>query len=280
MTTAPRRLLLSLTTALLLALCALAPGAGAAAQAAAPEWAPADTATITPGVQTYTEGAQCTANFVFHDGTDVYIGQAAHCSGTGGSTETNGCDSGSLPLDTLVEVDGASRPGVLVYNSWLAMQDAGETDPDACQYNDFALVRLDPADHDAVNPSLPVIGGPTGVNTEGVGLGEYVHTYGNSSLRLGLTVLSPKFGISIGTTGEGWTHPHYAVSPGIPGDSGSAFLDDQGRALGVLSTLAIAPLAASNNASDLNLAYAYMLAHGGPQVQLALGTEPFTPLVG
>ena len=274
-----RRLVVPLTTALLMILALVLPGA-APAEGAAHTWASADTATITPGVQTYTEGAQCTANFVFTDGVDVYIGQAAHCSGTGGSTETDGCLAGSLPLGTPVEVDGASQPGTLAYNSWLTMQAAGETDPDACQYNDFALVRLDPADHDSVNPSLPVIGGPVGINTDGAGAGEYVHTYGNSSLRLGITTLSPKFGISLGTTGGGWTHPHYAVSPGVPGDSGSAFLDDQGNALGVLSTLAIAPLPASNNASDINLAVQYMLSHGGPQVQLALGTEPFTPLVG
>ena len=35
---------------------------------------------IHPGDQTYTEGAQCTANFVFSDGTNTYLGQAAHCS--------------------------------------------------------------------------------------------------------------------------------------------------------------------------------------------------------
>src|SRR3954451_3472818 len=89
---------------------------------AAPTWAPAATAAVHPGVQTVTAGAQCTSNFVFSDGTDVYIGQAAHCSGTGGNTETNGCDSGSLPLGTPVTVSGASRPGTLVYNSWLTMQ--------------------------------------------------------------------------------------------------------------------------------------------------------------
>ena len=36
---------------------------------------------------------------------------------------------------------GASKPGTLAYNSWLAMQAAGETDPDACAYNDFALIQ-------------------------------------------------------------------------------------------------------------------------------------------
>jgi len=84
-------------------------------------WAPAASATVHPGVQVFTEGAQCTSNFVFQEGTEVYLGQAAHCSGTGEATETNGCTSGSLPIGTPVEVTGASRPGTLAYNSWLAM---------------------------------------------------------------------------------------------------------------------------------------------------------------
>src|SRR5689334_7278479 len=96
---------------------------GAAGTAgAAPTWAPAATATVHPGVQTLTEGAQCTANFIFSDGTNVYIGQAAHCSSTGAATDTDGCTSDSLPIGTAVEVDGATHPGTMVYNSWLTMQ--------------------------------------------------------------------------------------------------------------------------------------------------------------
>ena len=134
--------------------------AAAIAPAAASAWAPAATATVHPGVMTYTEGAQCTANFIFSDASNTYIGQAAHCSGTGTATETDGCDSASLPLGTAVEVNGASQPGTLVYNSWIAMQAKGETDPDTCAYNDFALVKLNPADVGKVNPSIPKWGGP------------------------------------------------------------------------------------------------------------------------
>ncbi len=85
----------------------------AVAPSVAAAWAPANSAAITPGNMTFTDGAQCTSNFIFQGATDVYIGQAAHCSGTGAATDTNGCDSGSLPLGTPVEVDGASRPGTL-----------------------------------------------------------------------------------------------------------------------------------------------------------------------
>jgi hypothetical protein len=253
-----------------------APSAGAA-----PTWAPAATAPIHPGVQTVTGGAQCTANFVFYDASNtVYIGQAAHCSGTGGNTATNGCTSGSLPIGTQVQVGGASRPGVMVYNSWLTMQGLGEADANTCQYNDLALIRLDPADFDKINPSIPFWGGPNGIDTNGTTQGENVYSYGNSSLRGGVSQLSPKQGISIGDDGNGWTHNVYTATPGIPGDSGSAFLNSTGAALGVLSTVQIAPLAGSNGVGDVNLELNYMRAHSSfSGVQLALGTQPFNPNV-
>jgi hypothetical protein len=247
---------------------------------AAPVWAPAATATIHPGVMTFTAGAQCTANFIYSDGTNVYIGQAAHCSGTDGNTATNGCDSGSLPVGTQVEVDGASHPGTMVYNSWLTMQALGESDPDTCQYNDLALVKLDPADAANTNPSVPTFGGPVALNTTGTAAGEQVYSYGNSSLRLGISQLSPKYGVSLGSSNGGWNHTVYTVTPGIPGDSGSGFLDSQGRAFGVLSTVAIAPLPASNGVGDLAHELAYLHAHtsfGG--VNLVPGTEPFNPAI-
>jgi hypothetical protein len=242
--------------------------------AAAPTWAPAASAPIHPGVQTVTDGGQCTANFVFYDAADIYIGQAAHCSGTDGSTATNGCEAGSLPVGTPVEVGGASRPGTLAYNSWITMQAQGETDADTCQYNDLALVRLDPADHGKVNPSIPFWGGPTGI-TDTVASTAKVLSYGNSSLRGGITQLSPKEGVSLGQDSGGWNHSVLTVSPGIPGDSGSAFIDKQGRAFGVLSTLQIAPLAGANGVGDLSRELAYMRSHGGPDATLANGTEAF-----
>src|SRR3954462_13704959 len=86
-------------TVILIALVAVSIVIPSAPEASAgPTWAPAATAAIHPGVQTFTAGAQCTANFVFYSGTTVYIGQAAHCSGTGTATETDGCTSASLPL--------------------------------------------------------------------------------------------------------------------------------------------------------------------------------------
>jgi hypothetical protein len=240
-------------------------------------WAPAKTATIHPGVQVFTAGAQCTSNFVFQEGTSVYLGQAAHCSGTGGQTETDGCSSGSLPLGTPIEVTGAGKPGTLVYNSWLAMQANGESDADTCAYNDLALIRLDPADVGSVNPSVPGFGGPIGVGTVG-GLGSTVYSYGNSELRGGVTKLSPKQGIVAQNEGGDWSHIVTTLTPGIPGDSGSGFLNGSGEAFGVLSTLQLAPLAGTNGVGDLGKELAYLRAHSSfAGMQLVRGTEPFKP---
>ena len=72
-------------------------------------------------------------------------------------------------------------------------------------------------------------------------------------------------------------HNVYTVTPGIPGDSGSAFLDSTGKALGILSTVEIAPIAGSNGVGDVRLELMYMHAHSSfTGVQLALGTQPFT----
>ena len=269
------------TTAVLALVLALGVGTGGAAGAATPAWASAASAAIHPGVMTETAGAQCTANFIFRSGSDVFIGQAAHCSGTGEATETNGCSAQSLPLGTPVTVDGATRPGTLVYNSWLTMQALGETDADACAYNDLGLIRLDPADVGRVNPSIPTYGGPKGIAGP-TKAGDTVSSYGNSSLRQGIAVLSPKTGVSLGDQGNGWSHQVYTATPGIPGDSGSAFLDSKGQALGVLSTLALAPLPLSNNVSDLAHMLAYARSHSGfSDLSVVEGTEAFHPsLVG
>jgi hypothetical protein len=248
----------------------------AAPAAAEPTWAPANQADIRPGSMTFTEGGQCTSNFVFFDAEDnVYIGQAAHCAGTGGATATNGCDTESLPLGTEVEIEGAEQPGTLAYSSWLAMQEAGETDLETCQFNDFALVQIDPNDVDEVNPTIPVLGGPTGLDPTTSTL-EPVSSYGNSSLRQGIDLLKPKTGTSLGQVASGWTHNVLTVTPGIPGDSGSGFIDEEGRAFGTLSTLQLLPLAGSNGVSDLTLALDY-LRSSGFDAELAEATEDFRP---
>jgi hypothetical protein len=259
---------------------------------AAPQWAPADIAQIHPGTMMYTNGAQCTANFVYTDASGgVYVGYAAHCAGTGGATDTDGCQAGSLPLGTAVTFNEGGNlasegtrvgHGTLVYSSWLTMHELGTTDANTCAYNDLALVKVDDADTAKVNPSIPFWGGPTGIDTDGTAAGDRVYTYGNSSLRAGISQLSPHTGISLGDDAAdgGWSHPLYTLSPGVPGDSGSAFVSADGKAIGVLSTLGLAPLPLSNNIGDLAKELAFAQAHSGiVGLSLVPGTEPFDPVL-
>jgi hypothetical protein len=264
--------------------------------ATASAWAPESSATIHPGVMTFTggpsflEGAgQCTANFVFTDSTgNVYLGQAAHCSSTGSDTETNGCSASSLPLGTPIYsgdivsggVQTGTKIGTLAYNSWIAMQGARESDADTCAYNDLALIKILPSQVANVNPTVPFWGGPDGLAANSSQQGEQVYTYGNSILRLGVSALSPKTGLSLGDREEtgGWSQQVYTVTPGIPGDSGSAFMNASGDALGVLATVELAPLPAANGVNTLAKELAYANSATGLGLQVADGTTAFKSL--
>ena len=249
-------------------------------------WAPVGTAAIHPGVQMFTKGAQCTGNFVFTDAAGrVYLGYAAHCAGRGEATDTNGCDTASLPVGTRVRfAQGATvvsagdtvGRGRLAYTSWGTMQRIGERRAGACEANDFALVRLGRKHVSKVNPSVPFWGGPTGLSTRGAPQGSEVYSWGQSSLRP-TSVLSPRTGASLGRTSGGWGWDVYTVSPGVPGDSGSGFLDEEGRAFGTLSTVAVAPLAGSNGLGDLESELRYAQQHSGISgLRLVPGTEQFS----
>jgi hypothetical protein len=282
---------IALVAALASVLLGVAAVTSAPAQAA-PQWAPAATAQIHPGTMMYTAGAQCTANFVYTDSSDnVYVGYAAHCAGLGEATDTNGCQAESLPLGTpvtfneggsLIDEGTVVGNGTLVYSSWLKEKDLGTTDANTCAYNDLALVKVAAADVSKVNPSIPFWGGPTGIDTDGTAAGDRVWTYGNSSLRAGIAELSPHTGISLGDDAAdgGWSHPLYTVTPGVPGDSGSAFVSADGKAIGVLSTLGLAPLPLSNNIGDLGKELAFAQTYSGiAGLQLVNGTEPFDPIL-
>jgi hypothetical protein len=256
------------------------------AAGAGPAWAPEQTATIGPGVQTYTGDGQCTANFVFVDAAKhVYLGQAAHCAERGES-HRDGCHTASRPLGTKITFDrgGFSQrsgsvvgSGRLAYSSWLTMQQRHERDQTLCEYNDFALVRVDPVDVAAVNPTLPYWGGPDGLDRDGLTAGARVHGYGNSSLRGGDRQLSPQTGTADGdpSAARGWSHPYHSPRPGVPGDSGSGFLDSRGRAVGTLSTLGLS-IPIVNATGDVYRELAYARAYSGIDgLRLVLGTKHF-----
>lgn len=263
----------------------LAPTATAAPELSDPaDWAPAASAPIRPGVGLVTGNAACTANFIYTDGDRTFIGYAAHCAANGGASDLDGCETEAMPLGTPVAIlatDGTERAGTLAYTAWGTMAEVGEDDPDTCFYNDFALVEIDPADVAEVNPSMPVFGGPTGVDTDGLPVGEQVFSFGNSPTRSGIAELMPKTGISAGDVGGGFAHTYYSVTPDVPGDSGNGVLDSEGQAVGSLSRLNIVStdeLPGSTGATDIARAMAYAQEFGGlGGLTLVPGTEGFTP---
>lgn len=254
---------------------------GVTPASAAPTWADPSTATVYPSMQLYTAGAQCTANFVYTDGAGaVYIGQAAHCSSTGGQTDTDGCSTGSLPVGTVVEDVNGNRVGTLAYNSWLAMHAVNETDPNTCAANDLALVKVDPALVAQTSPTVPGLGGPTGLNTTGVAAGNQVYAVGNSSLLLGAGSFVAQTGVVTGSTSGGWAWFVDMVRPGVPGDSGSGYLDSSGRALGQLSTISVGTTGVGNTVGNLAREISYANSHGMSGVAVAGGQTGFKGLTG
>jgi hypothetical protein len=77
-----------------------------------------------------------------------------------------------------------------------------------------------------------------------------------------------------GDSDGGLTHRVATVPPGVPGDSGSGYLDGDGEAFGVLSTQIRDGGRTSNGVADLALAYANRYGDIGT-VSLVPGTEPF-----
>lgn len=90
---------------------------------------------IRPGAR-MTEPVGCTFNFVFREGSTLYIGTAGHCVGTGQRVATA----------------GVGTFGTVVFS---VSQGSA---------NDFALIRIDSAKHVQVDPTMCTWGGPTGTS--------------------------------------------------------------------------------------------------------------------
>ena len=206
----------------------------------------------------------------------VYLGTAAHCmAGEDAQSSVDGCAEPVQPEGLEVSIlgrDGQAYTGRVAYNSWATMQGRGETDPQLCNLNDLALIRIDDADVARSNPTVPGFGGPTALDTDGTTDGEKVYSYQPNQL-----VATPnKQGVSFGQPEGPRTHVVATVPPGVPGDSGSGYLDAEGKAFGVLSSL-MAPTT-TNGVADIAQALDYAEAYGTVgALTVVAGDAPFTP---
>ncbi|MEJ8281440.1 serine protease [Pseudonocardia spirodelae] len=276
---------------------ALTAPAAAGTAVAAPVAAPAGA--IGPGVQIATPvtgGAElCTANFLYtpaagQDGHEdghgaehqsapsgtLYLGAAAHCmAGEDAMSSVDGCREPVMPEGIEVGIrgrDGRNYTGRVAYNSWAVMQDRGERDPQLCLYNDLSLIRLPPEAAAVADPTVPGFGGPTGLDTDGTTEGEKVYSFQPNQL-----VATPyKQGLSLGQPEGPRTHVVATTPPGVPGDSGSGYLDARGRAFGLLSSLMLPTN--TNGVTDVARALAYAAEHGEVgRLDVVPGRVPFSP---
>ncbi|MGH7319702.1 MAG: hypothetical protein ACRELA_08770 [Candidatus Rokuibacteriota bacterium] len=169
---------------------------------------------IQPGVAISTPVGGCTLNFIFQDANtlELYAGTAAHC--VTGNAEQNG-DRISVPQ--------LGPFGTVVYNGF--QHDAA----------DFSLIKIDPGRYDQVFAALRFWGGPSGVATSPT-LGQGTLHYGHG-VGFGTTEATrPREGVLEYVISSGSLRGYYgAIHPGVPGDSGSAVLTSDGKALGILT---------------------------------------------
>lgn len=218
--------------------------------------------TIRPGAPTLIGDVSCVAGFFFTDRAgEIYVSTPASC-GAPSDDATNGCSSRVLPLETPVKV-GGSVTGALAYSSWITMREIEEKDAEACANNDFALVRLPVEAHDAVDPTVPQFGGPTGLRSSPGVSGEALRAYSQGVVTGDVEAARPRHGVLLAAEPGGWRYATYFATPGVFGDAGAGVLDAQGRALGVINSLSVAPFPGSNGVVDQARMLAYAQKHSG-----------------
>jgi len=176
---------------------------------------------VRPGAIVQSDAGQCTFNFLFQ-GSDGrrYIGTAGHCilgeSPVGGDVGEQSWAPGTGPEAR----DGNDqRIGEFAY---AILQDP----------KDFALIRLDGGV--AASPQMCHFGGPTGVNADMPSSLVTLQHFGNG-IGVG-AVLPARTAFAIGMPDPDHVFAQGAV---VPGDSGSAIISDDGRAVGVIVTVGV-----------------------------------------
>jgi hypothetical protein len=257
-------------------------GAGMAAQRAAaysgahsagphsfgPHWAAASKATVHPGVRVTIAGVQCIAGFVLTDGTHVYLGVPASCTGVSDGQPTDGCTEAQVPPGVPATIAGARHNGTLVYSSFTTMQLHGETQAARCQNNSLSLVRLDRRDIMRTNPSVPLLGGPAGVSRAQPAVPD----------RLMVLLSAPTNAEAIATGAGGWAHTMMIDGEVNKLTVGSPALTADGKALGMVSVIPTQGGPGQTSVGDLyRELQALRHIHRFRHVWLAKGTEPYAP---
>ena len=148
--------------------------------------------------------------------TNDYIGQAAHCSGTGGNTETNGCTAARCPIGTPVEVTGASQPGTMVYNSWLTMQAHGRDRRRHLPVQRPRAGQARPGRRRQGQPVGPVLGRPDRRRRRAAARRRRLHATATRSCAAASRSSARSSGKVVEVDGGGWSYNVYTADAGHP----------------------------------------------------------------
>lgn len=221
-------------------------------ESAAPTaWSDPETAEIRPGMPIHTPKRDCPSNFLFirPDNSSIFLGSTAYCFR-------------DMPIGTLVTVGGPENIGILIYSSFQTMADKQESDPDALEYNDFAVIKIAEGSRKRTSPSIVDFGGPAGLGKPGdFQVGDRVIARGNASL------IEWREGVVTGRAGD-WALLVHSAIPITPGDMGGAVLGEDGSALGVVVNLGIKPNPGANGVARLDTLMAYAEANAALYMQL------------
>jgi hypothetical protein len=189
---------------------------------------------VRPGGELQSEIGLCTLNFLFESpDKERYIGTAGHCI---------------LSTDSPVAGDNVGE------KTWPKGQGPAAKDSDGKRIGefayailqdpkDFALIRLDPG-VDA-SPEMCNYGGPTGINDD-ISDGPKVLQYFGNGVAIG-SALPARSAVALGFPNADHV---YAAGLALPGDSGSAVITDDGRAVGVLVTTGVHGVGFDENGVD------------------------------
>lgn len=249
---------------------------------------PAASSGIGPGsrifIETYEGEFLCTANFIWTNGVDRYLGTAGHCIVPSDRTATHGPGAdynagGSIVSVCVSGCNFGGQTGFILSGTMVRIGPATygrQTDTTGDIGNDFGLIRIPPSLYPHIRPSMPVWGGPTvGSNPSNVE-GQTICQYGHGIIVGEVFATQAKVGVGLGQNANG---RYNAILGSQGGDSGSPTVtcgQDAGglhgkAALGIHthSTPAYTPLKAG---TTVNKAKQMVARDYGASISIVLGS--------
>lgn len=190
---------------------------------------PAGATQIGPGswllIEIGPDAFACTANWIWQDGAELYLGAAGHCFLPEAATATHGAGADFDASDVRVSAcvarcEFAGQVGFLTGDTRVELGEvayARQTRAGVDIGNDFGLVRIPAHLHDDIRTTLPVWGAVS--DQRDMRTGDQVCLYGHGTGIAETYATKARAGVSIASRTDGsWR----AAIPSMLGDSGSA----------------------------------------------------------